>query len=318
MPSIKQIKEFMRGRMHEQVFNETYEILRQVSGGKNLEPTDPEDLTIQKRTFKPVIIYDRLATERPDLEILTNRNEYTNITQKIKYRCTLCGYESEARWDRLLPKTAGSGFPFFCTKCKENRKKALREEWFWQRSLFYINKRKGKLVSFTQKEEYPTIKDEVVIKCVNGHLFRMTQRELQKGSWCYECRNNPSVEISNEKFPDLRKIKDRALFYCILQINLPKKADATLLFPVPDKNENLYYVQCNHCKEIELISDTQIQQRKYICHNRCAPSNLLPMSLLIVEFGIFADINNYDSKMAHLNEVYRQGLEKYREWKKNA
>jgi hypothetical protein len=281
---------------------------------ENIEPVKKEDLTAPARTKTASVVYRRLEIERPDLKILTPESEYLHIKQKIRYLCTLCGTEGEARKDRLLPKKAGGWDPFRCKGCEGKIKKDIVEEWLWQRTLYYVKGFNGSIVKYTKQGEYSTNTDLLQLRCEHGHEWVLPHKRLHEGEWCPQCKAMGLEKEPPPKFPNLRRSPTPEIKFSTLMYAMSRFGGMRLEFPIIERSaKSKYFATCMSCGQTTILNEDQIYNRQYLCFNRCCPSNITSLTAGQIELGFM--IGDIEENFKQMSVTYEEAKKKYYAWK---
>lgn len=276
---------------------------------------EESELNVPKENLSAEITYERLIAERKDLEILTPREEYKDITQKIHYRCKECGNEYEERKDRLLTKQAGVGRPFNCKGCDKLEKKYITQALLLQKTQYYVAGRGGKILHLIKPKDsarrYVTPGDKLHVKCKEGHEWITTHRFLHTGAWCVKCSSLYGVDNNLLPFPNIRKGITREIEFFAWQKAL-RRFKMELLFPIPNRPERQYFCECQVCKNVTILTSKQLSQRRYLCLNRCIPSNMPSLTEAVVASEYF--IGHPKSKEREIFNLYEEAMLKYDDW----
>jgi predicted SprT family Zn-dependent metalloprotease len=281
---------------------------------ENQTPVEESETGVSQTNVSADVAYERLLRERKDLEILTPKETYLKITQRIHYRCKKCGNEYRQRKDRLLTKQAGIGKPFACKGCSALEGKYITQAFVLQRTHYYVHERGGKIVNLIKpKYPYVTISDKLHIRCREGHEWITTHRFLHTGAWCVRCSGLHGIDTTIPMLPNIKKGLSKELEFYVWR-QAAGHFSMEVMFEMPGKPQREYFCQCQVCKRIARLTPKQLSQRNYLCLNRCVPSNMPSLTEAIVASGYF--IGHPEEKHAVIIKEYAESIIKYNEWKK--
>jgi len=224
----------------------------------------------------PDIIPDKNSTPLRDRFIASMKlsnikiihGDYESRNSELDLQCDICNHT----WTAIAQKARLHG----CPKCKELARNTEKELELWKRSKKIIQDKMGKIVKFTQREpgQTPSVNDEFLLKCHEGHRFLLTHKKLRNNQWCPLCIINPGYKPKLRSAYTYRKnMTNEQKFEKYKEIAIMKGSVITNKHHIAVTES--YKLLCTHCATESMRTARQISRNAYLCDNKCIKGNII-------------------------------------------